>query len=291
VAVGPTGDVWVSAGNAPTIFHFSGDGSLKQSHTVAGATGGISALALGRDGTIYAASSTPAAVLTLDPATGASHTYAVIPDLLRPCAPPAVTADCDGSLIDTVPAPSALAFDVHGNLFVADAAQGAIWLVPAGGGTAKQWSVQRNWTNPMRPAGPTGLAIDGAGKLVIAVRSTLTEDEGVVFVQDVAADGTPGALTQLTKTGAASRPAGITLGRDGRVYVALGGLGRVLILGPDGKELGGAPADAGRPLDTPAGIAFRGQSVLVAAHAPSRPDGGRVFRLPVGQLGGVVYAP
>src|SRR5204863_394442 len=121
VAVGPSGDVWVSAGNAPTIFRFGPDGSLQESHAVAGATGGISALALARDGTLYVAARAPAAVLTLDPGTGATGTYAVIPDPATPCAPPAVTTDCDGSVVGSAPEPSALAFDVHGNLFVADA--------------------------------------------------------------------------------------------------------------------------------------------------------------------------
>jgi sugar lactone lactonase YvrE len=291
VAVGPAGDVWVSADAAPKIFHFAPDGGLKDVFAVPGAQAGITALVLGRNGILYVASRSPAAVLAFDIASGTATPYATIPNPSVPCAPPAVTSDCDGSVVDQPPLLSALAFDARANLFVADSGQGAIWRVPAGGGPPKEWTVQPSWTNPTRPAGPTGIAVDGAGKLIIAVRSMLSQDVGGIFVQEVGADGSPGALTQLATTDAASRPGAVALATSGRIYVSLSGGGRVLVLGADGKELARTPAPARPPIDTPVGLAFRGQSLLVAVQAPSQPSGGQIVRLPVGQTGGILYSP
>ncbi len=292
ITVGPRGDVWVSTNNGggrgadgkPRIFHFAANGSLTRTITPRGADGGITALAIGPDQRLYALSTSPAAVLTVNQTTGATATYALIPDV-PPCIADVIAGPCDGSVIDQPPLPSALAFDSIGRLYVADSAQGAIWRVPSASQPATQWVVDRTWTNPSRTSGPTGLAFDGAGNLVVSVASLLTEDTGVIYLQQVNPNGSPGQRTELARTGASSQPSGLALGASGRVYVTLAGTGRVLVLSPKGETIGSTPGTGRQGLDTPIGIHFRGRSVLVASQAPADPAAGRIVRLPVGELG------
>lgn len=294
VAVEDSGDVWVTTDNGegrgadgpPRLFRFHPDGSLASSVALDGSTG-LTGLALGPPGVAYALSRAPATVMRVEPASSLVATFATIPDV-GPCIPVVVTADCDGSVVDQTPLPSALAFDASGNLFVADAAQAAIWRVAAGSGEVSQWLVEPNWANPSRPSGPAGLAFDGQGNLVIAVQSLLTEDVGVVFLQEVTAEGGPGPRHELARSDAGARPSGVALSRAGRIYLPLAGTGRVLIFAPDGELVATTP-DAGQSaLATPVGVAFRGTSLLVANQSPGDLASAGVTRLPTGEPGGVV---
>jgi hypothetical protein len=146
--------------------------------------------------------------------------------------------------------------------------------------------VDQTWVNPTRSSGPTGLAFDGAGNLIISVSSLLTEDTGVVYLQQIGTDGSAGQRIELARTGTSSHPAGVVLGTSGRVYVSLAGAGNVMVLAPDGHQIASTPEQGASALDTPIGVAFRGRSLLVASQAAGHPDAGRVTRLPVGELGG-----
>jgi sugar lactone lactonase YvrE len=296
VVVGGAGDIWVGTDNGggqgadgpSVLLHYGADGALLRTVSLPGAQG-VTALAAGPAGALYLTARAPAAVFAFDIASGAIRKLADIPDA-TPCVPPVVAANCDGSVSNAAPVPSALAVDKSGSIYVADSAQGAIWKVAPDGGAVAQFTVDRDWTNPARPAGPSALAFDGSGNLVIAVRSMLTEDAGAVYLQAVSADGSAGPLQELARTDQGARPAGLALGASGKIYVTLSGAGRVLVLGADGKEIARTPASTHPGLDTPAGIAFRGHSLIVAAQTPTNPNGGQVARLPVGEAGALHLA-
>jgi sugar lactone lactonase YvrE len=289
IVVGPAGDAFVATDNAdgrgeagpPRITQLAPDGTVAASVEVQGSNG-ITALAFGRTGALYALSRSPAAVVTIDPATGATTTYATIPDV-APCVPVVLATSCDGSLANGAPLPSAFAFDTAGTIYVADAGQGAVWRVAPGSKQVSQLIVDPTWTHPATPSGPTGLALDGNGNLVVVVRSLLTEDVGVVYLQALTRDGTAGTRTEVARTETGARPYGLALGQSGRLYLTLSGTDRVLVLEPDGEVVGTVAG-----LATPAGIAFRGRSVLVTNLSPGNPGAASVVRLPIGEGGGTV---
>jgi hypothetical protein len=289
VIVGPAGDAFVATDNAdgrgetgpPRVTQLAPDGTVLASVEVQGTTG-ITALAFGRTGALYGVSRSPAAVLTFVPASGATATYATIPDV-TPCVPVVPGSACDGSLTNGAPVPTAFAVDAAGAMYVADAGQGAVWRVAPGGKDVSQFVVDPTWVHPATPSGPAALAFDGDGNLVIVVRSLLTEDVGVVYLQEVAGGGTAGTRTELARTEAGGRPSGLALGRSGRLYLTLSGTHQVLALEPDGTVVGTVAG-----LATPTGIAFRGLSVLVTNLSPGNPGAASVVRLPIGEAGGTV---
>lgn len=289
VAVAPSGVVWMgtnaTAGQPPRVLRLRPDGGVDRAYPLPGSTGGITALVASDAGDVYVLGTAPAAVSLLHAASGTVDAYATIPDV-TPCVPTLLVTNCDAGLVDRPPAPTAMAFDAAGSLFVADADQGAIWRVKAGGGRAEQWFVEVGWANPTRPAGPTGLAFDGAGAVVVVVQSLLTEDPGALYLIDVDGRGAPGAVRELTRFDAAARPSGVALARSGRLYIPLRATGRLLVLDPTGKVVGSLPADD-PGLGTPVGVAFRGTHVLVV-DAGSNGGSGRLVRLPVGEEGGPV---
>lgn len=296
ISVSPSGEVWVGTDNGPErgedgppkVFQLSSDGTVQREYQPTSLAGGITDLVVGESGAVHLLARAPAGVFVLDPDSGATEAYASIPDV-APCIPPVVVDDCDAAIVDQAPSPSAMAFDADGSLFVADAGQGAIWRIPAGGGDAEQWLVEMGWASPAGDTGPTGLAFDGAGNLVVAVQGLLTEDVGVIYLIEVTDDDGAGEAVELARTEAGERPAGIALGASGRVYVPLSAAGQILVLDREGEEVGRTPTEAG--IDTPMGIAFRGTDLLVTAQAPTDATAGQVVRLPVEEPGGTIHAP
>lgn len=284
IAVTATGEVWVGTdepggGTAATLYHFSPDGTAAGTMSIPDAKSGTTAVAISSTGLVFAASRTPAAVFVIDPTSGSVARYADIPDV-SPCLPALVTTSCDGSAIGAKPLIASLAFDRSGDLFAADSAQGAIWRISPNH-EVQQWLVEPTWVNPVRPSGPTGLAFDGGGNLVVTVASTLTDDAGLVFLQHVAPNGAPGDRAQLANTGAGSRAIAVALGVSGTMFVALSGSGRIVLLDPTGRTIGSMPDASAPALDALRGIAFQDQSLLAVG-------GARVTRLSVGEAGGHV---
>ena len=288
LTVSPGGAIWVSSLDQPVLFQLAADGHVVATRQVSGITGGISALVAPTAGRLYGLARTPAVVLRIDPSTGSSEPYATIPDV-GSCLPPVTMSGCDVSIVNQPPAPTAMAFDAHGALFVADAGQGIIWRVPAGGGEPVAWLTHFGWANPTAPAGPTGVAFDGAGNLVVAVQSELGDNTGAIYLVDVTDEGAAGTSAVLARTDSGSRPSGVAVGANGTLFVPLLAGGKVVVVGPDGKERSRLPADAA--IDTPAGISFLGNDLLVAAQTPSDASGGRILRLPAGEAAGRLFVP
>jgi sugar lactone lactonase YvrE len=191
--------------------------------------------------------------------------------------------------VDQPANPSAIVFDGHGRLFVADAGQGAIWAVPAKGGTARQWMVDSAVVQPDTPFGPAGLAIDTAGRLVYAVPSTGMDDAGAVYAQKIADDGGPGARTTLATLAAGAHPTGVVVSAAGNVYVSLADLGQVAVFGPDGAPLRQIIVDRSLQAGRLLGLTFDGKDLLVAG-APATADApSAIVRIAVGEPGAPVY--
>jgi sugar lactone lactonase YvrE len=285
VAVGRAGDVWVgideTTEDAGKVQHLTAAGAPDRSVALPPEATGVTALAREAAG-VFVGTATPALIFRLPDAGASLVKYAEIPNV-TPCLPPVITTSCDGSFADAAPRISAMASDVAGNLYVADSAQGAIWLVKPDKSVV-QLLVEPEWVSPATPSGPTGLALDGGGNLVIAVASTRTEDVGAVFLQKITG-GKAGTRTQLATTGSSSRPAGLVLSRSGRMLISLAGTGRVLVLDRTGKQLSQTPAARIPALKAPSGLVFRGTSLLVASNT-SPGKGGQIVRLPVGETGG-----
>ena len=288
IAVGQAGDLWVASATTQTLLHLGADGSLRDTFRVGDTQGGFAGVILGANGDLTLLATNPAAVLRFSPASQATTLYSTIPDVAVPCTGALVATDCDPSTVNQPPTPTAMVFDPLGRLYVADATQGTVWRVPAGGGEPTAFIARQDWTNALRPAGPTGLVFDRAGNLIIAVQATFSQDTGVLFSQAIRRDGAAGELTQLATTGAGSRPASVAAAADGQLFVTLKGSGRVLALNPDAKSPRLTPRPSTPALANPAALAFRGQSVLAATQGANA-DTGRLVRLPVGTTGAALY--
>ena len=81
------------------------------------------------------------------------------------------------------------------------------------------------------------------------------------------------------------RSAGLTVGRSGRLYVALSGAGRVVVLQPDGTTTATLPTDPASTYDTPVRVTFSPAGLMVVEQAPTRPAAGRVIELGVDDAG------
>lgn len=164
-------------------------------------------------------------------------------------------------------APTALAIDTKGNLFVADPATddgGAIYK----GGTSG--ALARFGGNTVRS--PVGLAISDDGQdLYVTGRDPMDNQPAVFKISTV--DGTP---TMLVKGAPLGQPSGIALSNDGKIYVvdsaavsgtpAVDGAGAVIRVDSNSATIfSKAPLRVGFP----AGLAATGQSdLLVNSNAP-----------------------
>lgn len=239
--------------------------------------GTVRALAFLDPTTVVAASTQPSQVSFVD-LSGVVRRQVPIPDV-APCFPMLSEVDCDASSSDQPPLPSALAIAEDLAVFVADAGQGAIWYVPAAAATARQWLVDQAFSAPASPGGPTGLALDGAQNLVIALpRSIASPDGGTVYVQAVD-DGRPGVRNRLTLLGPGSHPAGVALGITGRMYLPLPEREALLVLNNEGGEVTTTVLPRALDAGTLGSVAFLGRSVLVAGT-------GAIVAVPVDELGG-----
>ena len=208
------------------------------------------------------------------------------------------------SITTTLKAPSGLALDASGNVFVADAAAQAVYEYVAGGGVPK--SIGSGFNKP------TGVATDGAGNVYVVDQGAgtvsmftnnagtyITAGTGAVLASgltnptDIVVSGTgsiyvsntgsnliqqyPNA-SRLSSLGSTlsfgtnlSGPTGLSLDPNGNLFIADTGNDRVVQLG-----YSGAQTAVGSGLSAPTGVAAEASgSVLVADQG-----NGRVVRIP-----------
>lgn len=138
-------------------------------------------------------------------------------------------------------APSAIAIDSAGTLYVADTGNNAIRRVARDGrvDTLAGDGVAGDRDGPRQQArfnGPVGVAVDPSGRIIVAdtyndrIRA-ITPDGRVVTV---AGSGKPGADDGVASEARFDTPCGVATDRAGRIFVADTGNGVVRIISPDG---------------------------------------------------------
>lgn len=266
-----------SATGTPVVLRYTDEGAVETTTALAGVEPGFGVRGLaspdGSADVVYAVTARPAAVLRVDLVTGTASTYAPVPDLPA-CVAVALAGPCELSPVDNPPAPRAAAFGADGTLYVADAGQAVVWRVRPSGGQAELFHQAVEYVST---DGLSGVAVDGAGRLVLTVAAAPTQAQGGVVYR--LADG---ALTEVATVPAGERPTGVAVDSlSGRLYVALAGAGRLLVLDDAGAEVARFPKPEDTALDTPVGVALRGTEALVTEKAPSRPLGGRVVSIAI----------
>ena len=266
-----------SATGTPVVLRYTADGELEKTTTLAGVEPGFGVRGLaspdGSPDVVYAVTARPAAVLRVDLVTGTASTYAPVPDLPA-CVAVVLAGACEYSPVDNPPAPRAAAFGADGSLYVADAGQAVVWRVRPSGGQAELFHQAVEY---LGTDGLSGVAVDGAGRLVLTVAAAPTQAQGGVVYR--LADG---MLAEVATVPAGERPIGVAVDSlSGRLLVALAGAGRLLILDDTGAEVARFPKPEDTALDTPVGVALRGSEALVTEQAPSRPLGGRIVAIAI----------
>ncbi len=278
VAVGPDGTVYVvtdSAGgrgdDAPSaIVAFDPRGKVVHTWAVTGQPAarqvGLTAVAVGPDGTAWVLDASRSMVLRLDPTDGRVATVAEIPDV-GPCVVLAVDA-CEPGVVDSPPELRALLVEADGGVWVADRGQGLIWSIDARGAAHTFLGI----TDRLPGEGPVGMTRGRDGALVVTVSaraSSVPVGNPAVLRIPVSEAGTPGTPEVVLDLQAGDEPSGIVTGATGLLYVALTGVNAVVVVGqPTGPERLEAPQPG---FASPSGLALRSGSLLVANRALATP--------------------
>lgn len=236
-------------------------------------THGILAMAWDAAGRLYVLDRNPPRLLRLtDPLARRpdQEVYATFPDL-APCAssePP-----CSQTSSDAAPFLDYLAFDRSGNAYVTDLEQGAIFLVPPGGGRAKVWFTDERLDSVF---GPNGIAVDPARtSLYFAMTGSMQPTEptqGIIYTLPLEKRPKAEDLKEFfVYPEPAAGPDGIAFGRSGKLYVVLAGANQISILNPDGSEESRFPSAEENqaqevPYDLPASAAFNGDGSLLVTN-------------------------
>ena len=258
----PDGDVLVSTNRGAhsntsdpsKIFRYDKTGKLVRTYLISGqdlsSDHGLMSMALDGQGRVYVADYSPPRILRIDPRTGFQRTYATIPDL---------KGLDDNGVGDSAPWPDGVTFLPDGRLLVTDLAQGTVFAVPAGGGTAKVWL-----QDPLLRStfGPNQLVLTPKGEALLDVTASTapaTAGRGVLYRFPIV-DGKPGPLTQVWASLPGEGVDGFALGTSGRVYMPTLVTDRIAVIGPDGSEV----ASYADPLfDAPSSVTFTGTDALV----------------------------
>ena len=244
VAVGRDGAVSVGtdappgSGSGPArLFTWSPTGALRSTSDApeqpAGRTRGLTALATLPDGSLVAADAATARILRFDPSGKRWSVLARLPDLASCLLP--IETSCQPGINDTPPLPRGIAVDSEGAVYVADAGQGTIWRLTGG----KQLEAWYQSADVAGEEGLAGLAIDAAGRLLVAV--TRVGDlqgtgAGALMSIERAEDGTAGARTVVAPFRAGDDPVDVAVGTSGSYYVALRGAAAIVVVDRTGQE-------------------------------------------------------
>lgn len=229
-------------------------------HQPAGRQRGLTALATTTSGDILATDAATSRLLRYVPSTGRWTVVATVPDV-APCLLPGATA-CQPGLQDTAPLLRGLAVDPDGTAYVADAGQGTIWRLAAGGASFKSWYSSSDLIGAQALA---GLDLDASGAVLLAVTrltglTGLTADgSGTLDRIARAADHSAGTRTTVTRFAPGEDAVDVAISSAG-VYVALRGSSAVVTLGPDGTE---QQRVTGKLLTTPTALSLSNGHVLV----------------------------
>jgi sugar lactone lactonase YvrE len=205
----------------------------------------------------------------VDIGSGQQESYSTpFPDL------PACTGDnapCSPTAFDAPALPNDIAFDEAGNAYVTDSLQATIWRVAPGGGTPQIWF--QDWRFASTFVGTNGIRLSpDRSKVFVSVTADMSGGS-YIYTLPLVAQPAASDLKTFRQFGPTDLPDGIAFGKSGNLYVAIAtpGLSGIVILGPDGSEVGrlaNAAPGLNSPYDSPANIAFNGHgSLLTTNHA------------------------
>ena len=267
IAVGDD-TVYVAAG--AEVLTYTEGGSAGRRFTVPGKDVSLTGLALDGKGGLVALDATSGRIQRIDLSNGRQRTFATLVDLPACQLLVAAVNGCEPGVEDEKPLPKAAAFDGAGNLYVADAAQGAIWRVPAGGGQPALFTSDAAYGSG---DGLAGIAFRDGGLIVASPQALDAESAagGAVYRIAVTREGKAGERTLVARFLPNERPAGLAVLPDGSMVVALRDAGAVVLLDPEGAEVLRVEGPAGEtPLEAPTGIALQGETVLVTTQAADK---------------------
>ncbi|MFD8987986.1 SMP-30/gluconolactonase/LRE family protein [Streptomyces goshikiensis] len=251
VTLAPDGTAYVTLAKARQIAAVSRGGSVRILATLPEpADGGVHTPALGfplttgivraHDGTLYFLYATGTADLT-----GVWR--------LRPGGRPQRIAALPATGL-----PNGLALDAHTRtLYITDSVLGAVWRVPASGGTATTWS-----TDPA--LAPTGFLGANGLKIHNGALWATNLDKGTVLRIAILADGRAGTA-RVTATGLPGIDDFAFTGHGDQIIAALNTVNQVALIQPDGHHTTVLTAADG--LQGPTSIALRGDTVHVMSAA------------------------
>lgn len=258
ITVDEAGNVYVTTfavGGTPTglgrLFVFSPGGRLLREVDVAGSSPLLLDLAFHpTTGDLLVIDFGNHQVLRVDPVTGLSSVFAVIPD--DPATP-------------GTPAPNVLTFDAAGNVYISDSFQGIVWRTGPTGGPPTQWVASELLrTAGVPPFGANGLAFNTAGTALFVAN---TGNDTVVRVP-VNPDGTAG--TPAVFVNSINGADGLVIDDHDRLWVAANQADEIVVLDPTGRVIaklgdfeGIGPDGAPRGLRFPASLVRRGPFIYV----------------------------
>lgn len=281
IAIAANGHVFVgthasaaSTSSAPSkLFEYDAAGQLLGEIVIQGqqldATHGLTGMAFDGNGILFALDRAPPRVLMIDPNTGAQATYATFHDV-APCGQGGAPGDCSATVTDLAAFPDYPVFAPDGTLYVTDIQQALLWRVPRGGGEAQVWLTDVRLEGAF---GPNGIQFLSDGQTLLFAQTgsqppgTPDPGNGILYTLPVQADGSPGELAVFWQGQPLDGPDGFAIAASGNVYVALAGANQLLVLSPTGEErVPATPVDNAMlpvPFDTPASVAFQGESVVM----------------------------
>jgi sugar lactone lactonase YvrE len=311
IAVARDGTVYVGTNQqqrgdtaAPSkIFAYSPAGELVREYVVAGqdlsVPHGIQGIALDADGILYALDRTEARdrVFTLDPSTGEQNDYAEFRDVPQ-CPPTGPDGDCSATMADMGAGPNFPAFGPDGSLYVTDIEQALIWKVPRGGGRPEVFFTDARLESVF---GPNGIQMMGDGRTLMFAATAQSPSAGNPAVGrlwklPIRPDGRAGELESFWESQPVDGPDGFAIARSGKVYVALAGASKLVVLSAAGEEIARIPGTGQQtdpPFDGPASVAFAGESALVTNQSfpAGNPDHWAVFDVFAGEPGLRLFRP
>jgi streptogramin lyase len=256
VAVNKRGEVFISLAPLGEVRKIGRDGSESTLATIPlppGAFPGVIGLAIDAPGNVYAA------VSTGDAATTGVYTIA------------------RGGSFSRLPGTEAIAFpngvtlDKRGNLYVTDTTAGAVWRVPARGGSAEIW-----FQSPLLEGDESfgfGFPIGANGIAYRHNAVVVGNSEGARLLHiPIEPDGTAGGATVLAEGPALSGADGIAFDVHGNIWVAVIVQSTIVRVSPNGDVETIATAADG--LDFVSSVAFGKKGDLWAVNFAIGPPGG-----------------
>lgn len=290
VFVGTFEDVTGSNTAASKVFEYDAAGSLRKTFVIKGQTPGkahgVQVAARDRSGRLYVLDQEPARVISLNPKTGAQHTYATFADVPT-CASAGRTTGCSNAVLDSAPEPDYAAWLPDGSMLVTDYAQQLIWRVPAGGGKAHVWFNSARLDGEL--FGPAGIVVMPGHRSVLVTAAT-----GGITTIDLPNNSARGRLYRihlgthyraakvltLWSSDVAQAPDGFAVSADHRhVFIAMAGPAANCVVELAHQYRGwkqvwqvpscvaGQRSDSPVPWDTPTSVQFLHHSILVTNQA------------------------